>query len=357
MTCRFRPSFVHMKPIRIGIIGYDAVQGLDLIGPSDAFTLATDEEGRPHYEVLILGLSPKPFRTESGILITPTTTLRRAPTLDTLIIPGGRGARLSPARVIISQWVSAKAQQIRRIASVCTGIYALAPTGLLDHRRVTTHWRFADDVTRSFPKLRVDHDALYLKDGGFYTAGGITASVDLALALIEEDYGPRVALTVARDLVVYLKRAGGQKQYSEPLEFQVNSSDRFADLASWVPEHLQADLSLPVLARRVGLSPRQFHRRFKSNFGRTPAAFVESLRLDEARRRLSERTQTIEGVAASVGFHSDDAFRFAFQRRFKVTPGSYRDRFDMSGAGNSRNRKKFPNEKSKTASQRKGKIK
>jgi transcriptional regulator GlxA family with amidase domain len=176
--------------------------------------------------------------------------------------------------------------------------------------------------------LNVDHDALFLKDGPFYTAGGITASVDLALALIEEDHGPRVALAVARELVVFLKRSGGQKQYSEPLEFQINSSDRFADLASWMVEHMRDDLSLAALAKRVCLSPRHFVRRFKQAFGGTPAAFVENLRLDEARRRLSERTQTIENVAGSVGFQSDDVFRRAFQRRFGVKPSSYRSRFD-----------------------------
>src|ERR1700759_1047789 len=146
-----------MKLLRIGIIGYDDVQGLDLMGPADAFSLATDEEGRPFYELLVLGLTGKPFRTEAGVLGSPTLTLRRAPALDTRIIPGGRGARLGAARAVIAQWVAGNAQRIRRIASVCTGIYALASTGLLDHRKVTTHWRFADDVTRSFPKLRVDH--------------------------------------------------------------------------------------------------------------------------------------------------------------------------------------------------------
>ena len=228
----------------------------------------------------------------------------------------------------IAKWISPRYQRIRRIASVCTGIYALAPTGLLDGRKVTTHWRFASDVARRFPRLNVDHDALFLKDGPFYTAGGITASVDLALALIEEDYGPRVALAVARDLVVFLKRSGGQKQYSEPLEFQIHSTDRFAELATWMVEHLRSDLSLDALARRVCLSPRHFARRFKDTFGGTPAKFVENLRLDEARRRLTEGTQTIENVAASVGFSSDDAFRRSFQRRFGVRPSSYRSRFD-----------------------------
>jgi transcriptional regulator GlxA family with amidase domain len=332
-----------MKPLRVGLVGYDGVQALDIIGPSDAFTIAEleSENGkrRPCYEVTIIGITNKPFCAESGVAFQPHTTLTRAPTLDTLIIPGGRGARIGKSGNLIAKWVSRRAKRIRRIASVCTGVYALAPTGLLDGRRVTTHWRFADDVARRFPKLRVDHDALFLKDGPFYTAGGITASVDLALSLIEEDYGPRVALAVARELVVFLKRSGGQKQYSEPLEFQINSTDRFADLASWMVEHMRGDLSLAALAKRVFLSPRHFVRRFKQTFGGTPAAFVENLRLDEARRRLSERTQTIENVASSVGFQSDDVFRRAFQRRFGVKPSSYRNRFDARTKSRSRRKK------------------
>ena len=320
-----------MKPLRVGLIGYDGVQGLDLMGPADAFSIAqiADETGKPQpcYEVVILSLTRKPFRTESGVRIAPDTILRAAPSLDTLIIPGGKGSRLGRDRDAISRWIASRAPRTRRVASVCTGIYLLAPTGLLDGRTVTTHWRFATDVARRFPKLNVNHDALFLKEGPFYTAGGITASVDLSLALIEEDYGSRIALSVARDLVVYLKRAGGQTQYSEPLEFQINSTDRFADLATWMLGHLREDLSLEALAKRVCLSPRHFARRFTKTFGGTPAAFVENLRLDEARRRLSERTQTIETVAASVGFHSDDSFRRAFQRRFGVNPGVYRNRF------------------------------
>jgi transcriptional regulator GlxA family with amidase domain len=329
-----------MKPLRVGLIGYDGVQALDIVGPSDAFSIATrhDENGneQPCYEVVIIGLTSRPFRAESGVVFQPHTTLQRAPALDTLIVPGGAGARSGKTSERIAAWILKRAPRIRRITSVCTGIYALAATGLLDGRKVTTHWRFARDVARRFPRLNVDHDSLFLKDGGFHTAGGITASVDLALALIEEDYGSRVALAVARELVVYLKRPGGQKQYSEPLEFQMSANDRFADLASWMLAHLRSDLSLNALARRVCLSPRHCARRFKDAFGGTPAQFVDNLRLDEARRRLTERTQTIESVASSVGFQSDDVFRRAFQRRFGVKPSSYRRLFDAR-SGTTRN--------------------
>ena len=308
-----------MKTLRVGIIGYDSIQALDLVGPADTFSIAAteDESGtpKPAYEVIILGVTGKPFRAESGVLFQPHTTLAKAPPLDTLIIPGGAGLRVSSICEPITEWIAERAEKIRRIASVCTGIYGLAATGLLDGRRVTTHWHFAPDVAHRFPKLQVDPNPLFLKDGRFYTAGGVTASIDLALALVEEDLGPRAALAVARELVVFLKRPGGQTQYSEPLQFQFNSTDRFADLATWMLGHLRNDLSLEALARRVCLSPRHFVRRFKDAFGGTPTRFVENLRLDEARRRLIEQTQTIEAVAASVGFASDDAFRRAFQRR------------------------------------------
>src|SRR5438874_7909960 len=279
-----------MKPPRVGLIGYDGVQALDIIGPSDAFTIAEIEsdngQRRPCYEVIIVGITNKPFRAESGVSFQPHTTLGKAPTLDTLIIPGGRGARSGQSSNLIAKWISSRAGRIRRIASVCTGIFALAPTGLLDGRRVTTHWRFARDLAERFPKLNVDPNALFLKDGSFYTSAGITAGIDLALALIEEDYGPRVALSVARELVVYLKRPGGQEQYSEPLQFQTQSTDRFADLAAWMVGHLHQDLSVEALAERACLCPRHFSRRFKDTFGTTPAAFVEDLRLGAARQRL-----------------------------------------------------------------------
>lgn len=203
------------------------------------------------YEVLTIGLTNKAFVAESGVVFKPHVTLHTAPALDTLIIPGGNGLRKAETNVKVVAWLKSLAGRIRRIASVCTGIYGLAPTGLLDGRLVTTHWRFTRDVAMRFPKLRVESNALFLRDGPFYTSAGITAGIDLSLALIEEDYGPQVALSVARELVVYLKRPGGQEQYSEPLQFQIQSTDRFADLAGWIPGHLSQNLSVGI--RRSGL--------------------------------------------------------------------------------------------------------
>lgn len=317
-----------MKPIRVGIVGFDGIQALDLVGPSDAFTLAL-VQGLPAYEVIVIGVSRKRFIAESGVIFHPHKTLQTAPPLDTLIIPGGKGLRDGKISGPISQWIKDRAGRLRRIACVCTGCYGLAPTGLIDDRQVTTHWRFAGDLARRFPRLKVNHNSLFVKDGPFYTSAGITAGIDLSLALIEEDYGPRVALATARELVVYMKRTGGQEQYSEPLQFQVNATDQFSELGAWMVRNLRGDLSLPALAKRSCLSPRHFSRRFKRVFGRTAASFVQKLRLDEARRRLSAQNQTIESVAKSVGFHSDDAFRTAFERHFGVNPSTYRRRFDV----------------------------
>jgi transcriptional regulator GlxA family with amidase domain len=320
-----------MNPKRIGFLGFDGITALDLVGPTEAFATAVVDDGkggtRRCYEVVTIGLANKPFVAESGVIFSSQKTLQTAPLLDTLVIPGGSGLRKTGTNAKVSTWLKRHAGRIRRVATVCTGIYGLAPTGLLDGRHVTTHWRFARDVAQRFPKLKVDSNSLYLKDGCFYTSAGITAGIDLSLALIEEDFGPSVALTVARELVVYLKRPGGQEQYSEPLQFQVQSTDRFADLSAWMFGHLDQDLSVEVLAERTRLCPRHFSRRFKYAFGRTPAAFIEELRLDDARRRLATSGSNIESVAASVGFHSADAFRRAFERRFNVTPGSYRSRF------------------------------
>jgi transcriptional regulator GlxA family with amidase domain len=326
-----------IKPLRVGFLGFEGLMALDLVGPIDAFTSAfvEDADGKlvNGYEVVIIGLTGRPFTSESGVVFKPHKTIKNAPPLDTLVIPGGKGLRVPETQKRVADFVSSRAAKVRRIATVCTGTFGLAATGLLSGRRVTTHWRQAQLLAQCFPELKVDPNALYLKDGKFYTCAGITAGIDLSLALIEEDFGPRVALSVARELVVYLKRPGGQEQFSEPLKFQTHSSDRFADLAAWIQGHLRQDLSAEALAERACLSSRHFARRFKDAFGTTPAIFVEDLRLREARERLTLPDQTIESVADSVGFKSGDAFRRAFERRYGLQPSSYRKHFSLHGKG------------------------
>ena len=320
-----------MTPKHIVIVGYDDITSLDLSGPLEAFSSAylEDSHGTRQrcYKVTIAALGAKTFCSESGLRMTATCFLSSLRHLDTLLVPGGRAMRTTAANLKLANWISRRVNGIRRIASVCTGIFGVAPTGLLNGRRVTTHWRFAAELAARHPELRIDANALYIRDGKFYTSAGVTAGIDLSLALIEEDFGPQVALAVARELVVYVKRPGGQEQFSEPLKFQVASTSPFADLAAWMLGHLDQNLSVEVLAKRINLCPRQFSRRFTAEFNSSPAAFVQRLRLDEARERLSAAGCTVESVADSVGFHDPDSFRRAFVQCFGVAPKQYRSRF------------------------------
>jgi transcriptional regulator GlxA family with amidase domain len=314
------------QAIRVGLVGYDGVQTLDLAGPLDAFGSASVLHPQA-YETLVLTLDGQPFASETGLRMAPDAALKDAGPLDTLILAGGAGLRRPGVAQAMAQALRERAPRLRRLVSICTGLYGLAPSGLADGRRVTTHWNFAADIAARFPALRMEPDAIFIKDGPIYTSAGITAAIDMALALIEEDYGAALALAVARDLVVYLKRSGGQRQYSQPLRLQVRAGDRFADLAVWMAEHLDQDLSVEALAARVGLSPRQFARRFSEAFGASPGQQVESLRLDAARELLINASASVESIAAAVGFKSDDVFRRAFDRGFGLSPTEYRRRF------------------------------
>jgi transcriptional regulator GlxA family with amidase domain len=324
------------QPKRIGLLLFDGITALDAVGPMEAFASARLPHDAPGttrcYELITVGLNRKEVVAESGLILKPCTTMSECPQLDTLIIPGGRGLREGRISRTVAGWIKRRAATTRRIASVCTGIYGLAPTGLLDGKTVTTHWRYAADLSRKFPALKVDANALFLNSGRFYTSAGITAGIDLCLALIEEDYGRPTALMVARDLVVFMKRPGGQQQYSEPLRFQFESTDSTTEVAAHIRSHLNRDLSVNALASVAHLSYRQFSRRFKAAFHCSPAAYVEAVRLDEACTRLCQTRCNIDQLAASLGFGSDDAFRRAFARRFGVSPSNYRIRFGAQPA-------------------------
>jgi transcriptional regulator GlxA family with amidase domain len=314
---------------RIGFIGYDNITALDMIAPLEAFgTANTFVEGRSHsYELIVMSASGKSFRSELGVTICPSVAFKDAPSLDTILVPGGAGLRDPKIAKPVVSFLKARARSTRRLASVCTGLEALAQAGLMNGRRATTHWRFAAAIAKKFPRLLIDSDDIYQQDGKYYSSAGITAGIDLSLSLISDDLGERIAMAVARELVVYLKRSGGQAQFSEPLQFQTQSSDGFSDLAAWMLRNLNKELSVEILAARVNLGARHFSRRFKSVFGLPPAEYVERLRLDEARKLLPTRRQTVDNVAALVGYSSADSFRRAFERRFGVAPSVYEKRF------------------------------
>ena len=230
----------------------------------------------------------------------------------------------SETRCLISDWLAANIRRIRRVVCVCNGVYPLAQSRLLDGRGIATHWRIAQDMAARFPTLRVDASASFLRDGPFFTCGGGTAAMEMTLALIEEDYGARVALSVAREMVVRLRPAGESGSVLDPSQFETAPSDRLAELPAWIAAHLNDDLSVEVLAARACLCPRHFSRLFKRFFKATPATFVERIRLEEARRCLSNSRHSIAGVASAVGFASADTFRRAFERRHGVSPIAFR---------------------------------
>src|SRR5438094_443813 len=316
-----------MNPKRIGFLGFEGVAASELTRAADVLATATLDGGYGNriscYHVSTIGLTSGCFRAESGIAFWPDSTLETASELDTIVIPGGDGLRRSLVSETIAEWVLARINETRRVVAVGGGIYGVAPTGLLDGREVTTHWRYAGDVARCFPNLRVDPRRHLVKDGAFYTSSGPNAAIDLSLALIEEDYGRHVASVVAQEFVSAPINGNGQHKLPGPLVFDSQPGDRFAELIPWIMRNLHEDLSINTLARRACMSPSHFNRAFKSVFGSTPAEFVETLRVNEARRRLSVPKRTLETIAASVGFSDAQTFRRAFERRFQTKPRTY----------------------------------
>jgi transcriptional regulator GlxA family with amidase domain len=313
------------SPKVTGFLGFDGVTTLDLTGPLETFATARldPETNRQRcYRAVIIGVSRKTFKSRSGVTFKTQHTLETAPALDSVVIPGGVGLRNGETMNAIAAWLQQRAPATRRIASVCAGIYPVARTGFLDGRSVTTHWRYAGDVARAFPRLRMNSAASFVSDGAHYTCGGGTAAIEMSLAMIEEDYGSRTALAVARELVVSLRPAG-KEQSLDLSAHEADVHDRLAELPGWITSRLSENLSVQVLAERACVCPRHFSRLFKKTFRTTPASFVEQLRIGEAERRLATRRTSIESIAASVGFKSAEVFRRAFERRVGQTPGRF----------------------------------
>src|SRR3954447_4569630 len=313
---------------RIVIVAVPPVQALDVTGPAEVLSVASQVPGGadPAYAIAVVGPGGAPIATGSGYALAPAGALEdvRGP-LDTLVVAGGSGARHAPDEVVAR--VAALAARARRVASVCTGAYVLAAAGLLDGRRATTHWEHCDDLQRRYPAVAVERDPIFVVDGRVRTSAGVTAGMDLALALVEEDLGPRAALEVARWLVLFVKRPGGQAQFSAQLASQSPAREPLRELQAWMADHLADDLSVPALAARACMSERNFARAFKAETGRTPAVYVEALRVERARLALESGGEPIEAVARRCGFGTVETLRRAFARRPRVSPGAYRDRF------------------------------
>ncbi|MBC7549223.1 MAG: helix-turn-helix domain-containing protein [Polaromonas sp.] len=316
----------------IAVLGFDGVQTLDVVGPMEVFALANRyaTAGPPPYRVVLASPTGGSIHTNAGLELAGSTALADLPQqLDTLVIAGGSevALRAAIADPVLMGQLNARAKHTRRMSSVCVGAIVLAASGLLDGRRATTHWEYCTLMQQMFPAVQVEPDAIFVAAAPFYTSAGVTAGIDLCLSLVEADCGSAVALAVARNLVLFMRRPGGQSQYSAGLQLQALATPRLRTLVTAIVEDPSGDLRAPQLADQVGMSERTFQRVFRKETGLTPAHFVEAARVDRAKALLETSHWPLARVASRAGFGSLDALHRAFQKRVGVTPGLYRERF------------------------------
>ena len=319
------------RPRRVAIIAFPGVTLLDISGPAQVFAeLEAIELPAPGYSLSYLSTSGGLVPTDVGMMIdTLPISSVRPNQVDTLVIPGGPGIWEMRKDAALMKWIAQALPKARRVASVCLGAFVLAWTGVLDGKRVATHWRYCPRLQDSFPNIRVEPDAIFVKDGRVWSSAGVSAGIDLALAMVEEDFGHTTALDVARRLVVFLKRPGGQSQFSTILAAQASDVEgRFSELHAWIIENIASDLRVDVLAAKAGMTPRTFARAYASRTGMTPASGVEALRVETARLLLeSGQVGGVVEVAKRAGFGDDERMRRAFLRHLGVSPSEYRSRF------------------------------
>lgn len=324
------PRSVPNSPRIIEVLAYPSVQLLDVTGPLQVFASVNDivsDGGQPvPYDLRIVAPGGDRVTASAGIGVAAHPLPSTGAPLDTLMIAGGRGVEAAAADPALVDWVRARAAHAPRVASVCTGAFLLAAAGILDGRRAATHWSVCADLARRFPAVRVEPDPIFVRDGSVWTSAGVTAGIDLALALVEQDLGRTLALAVARYLVVFLKRPGGQAQFSAALSLQA-AEDKFGALHDWINAHLADDISLPALASRAGMSQRNFSRRYVEETGVTPGHAVERLRVEAARQLLSESRLPVKRISQRCGFGSEETMRRSFLRLLAATPQDYRNRF------------------------------
>lgn len=311
---------------------FEDAEILDIAGPLDVLCAAAVRTPKDRRRALLVSESGGPVQTyPSGITVAsePFASIARMG-IDTLLVPGGQGVERALQRCAVIQWLQRHAARARRVVSICTGSFLLAEAGLLDGRRAATHWAYAQTFGARYPQVRLDAEAIFVNDGKYYCSAGVTAGMDLALHLVEQDHGPALALEIARRWLLYAKRPGGQSQFSTLLPPLAPSRGSLAELCAWLPAHLDADLSVAALAARMAMSPRHFARIFRAELGVTPARFVEGLRIEAARRWLERGEYSIDSVAGACGMGASERLRRAFLRRLGVNPRDYRSRFDTT---------------------------
>ena len=316
---------------RVVVVAFPGVQTLDVTGPAEVFRAATLMRP-PGYEVTVAAAEAGALATSTVSLVPDARLDEVTGPIDTLLIAGGTGTRRAEEDERLIHWIAEAAGRSRRVASVCTGAFLLARAGVLDGRRATTHWANCADLAERYPAVSVEPDPIFIRDGNVATSAGVTAGMDLALALVEEDLGRDLALEAARWLVVFLQRPGGQAQFSAQLAAQAADRAPLRELQAWIPDHLDENLSVPALARRTRMSDRNFARAFRRETGMTPGAYVEAARVERARIALETGDLPVEAVAELSGFGTVETMRRAFRRRVGVSPAGYRTRFRRQAA-------------------------
>ncbi len=316
------------------MLTYEGAQTLDVTGPLEVFGTANElmaylkpDQPAP-YSLEVLAENAGPVGMSSGLTIMADRSFKRySAELHTLLVCGGGGVSKALENDSLIRFVSRCVEKCPRVASICTGAFVLAKTGALDGKRATTHWRYVEGLQEDFPKVDVDADAIFVKDGSIYTSAGVTAGIDLALELVRRDLGKSVSLSVARELVVFLSRPGGQAQFSRYLESQSLSDGDFTELVDWLGQNLEKDISVELMAERCGMSPRNFARVFRQKMDTTPAKYLESLRLEKARLMMDQQGVALKTVIDRCGFFSHERFRRSFKRSFHVNPQDYQKHF------------------------------
>ena len=316
----------------IVIFVFEHANLLDISGPLQVFATAAGEfeetSGEIPYEVAVTSLAGGLVTTSCGLpILTRPVSDYSERQIDTILVAGGGGAQKAAADPAILSWIVGQARRVRRVGSICTGAFVIAATGLLHKRRATTHWQFCDQLCDGYPDVRLEGEALFVEDGGIWTSAGVTAGIDMALAMVENDLGSEVALNTARTLVLFLKRTGGQPQFSAALRAQTIRDENLRRLVEWMMEHPGTKLENAVLAKRANMSLRTLFRSFKEHLATTPREFVERVRLESARHHLEQSDERLDWIARKAGFPSTEAMRSTFQRRFRISPTTYRERF------------------------------
>jgi transcriptional regulator GlxA family with amidase domain len=325
-----------MRERHIVIVTFPGMQSLDAVGPFETFAGATRVAaslGRNHgYRVTLASTDGEPVRAESGIGLCTSPLPGSSERIDTLVIPGGDGVAAARSDRALTDWIATAAPRCRRVATVCTGAFLAAEVGLLRGRRVTTHWARADKLATEFPSIKVDPDPIYIRDGKYWSSAGVTAGIDLALTLVESDLGTDVAQTVARWLVMFLHRPGGQTQFASPVWMPRAERSAVRTVQNLVESDPGADHHIPAMASAAAMSARHFSRVFAAEVGEAPGRFVERVRTEAARRELETTEDTLDVIATRCGFGTAETLRRVFQRRIGVAPDSYRRRFRITTA-------------------------